>query len=395
MRIPPDDKQKGRFLPSSESRHRSLRAAFVLVAGHLALVAAAGAVRLEQVRVWGYDDHFRVVLDLSGPVVHSERVLTDPDRIAIDIRDATAADLVLPATGDWMVRRLRFNQLSGPTAQIVLDLDRPPAYSLFTLPADDGRPFRIVCDVTRPRDRSQAPPIQRDWIVVVDPGHGGRDPGVVNQTAGLEEKEIVLDVAQRLKRLLDAQEGVSVRLTRSRDEALRLDERVRRAQEAEGDVFLSIHVNGFRSAAARGAEVFFLSLSGATDAAAREVAELENAAGLDEEPVYGEIAKLPFGVDLIQTDTIERSSRLAEVLLEVLDDSGLTAARGVKQANFVVLRSCRLPSALIELGFISNPADARRLASADHRQALAETVARGLLAFRERYARSPEGAEQG
>ena len=175
--------------------------------------------------------------------------------------------------------------------------------------------------------------------------------------------------------------------TRETDQLIGLRDRVTRGEDLDGDVFVSVHVNGCRDRGARGAEVFFLSLRGASDAATRELASLENSAVPSEDPMLREIADLPFAVDLIQTDTIQRSSLLSEAVLATLGDSGLAAARGVKQANFAVLRSCRMPSTLIELGFISNPGDAKQLAKASHRQALAETIANGLLEFRRQYAR--------
>ncbi|MCK4304454.1 MAG: N-acetylmuramoyl-L-alanine amidase, partial [Candidatus Eisenbacteria sp.] len=232
------------------------------------------------------------------------------------------------------------------------------------------------------------------WIVIIDPGHGGRDPGVVTRRARLKEKDVVLDVALRLKRVLDPEAGVEVRLTRDQDMFLGLRDRVVRSEALGGDLFLSIHVNGCRQQAARGAEVFFLSLRGATSAAARELEALENSVDATQDPMLGEMAELPFAVDLLQTDTILRSSFLAETILDALDQSGLAATRGVKQANFAVLRSCRLPSALIELGFMSNPEDARKLGSASHRQALAETIAIGLLEFQRRYARHTEAPSE-
>ncbi len=342
--------------------------------------------RLQRVRVASWDDRFRVVLDLSTDVAYRDRVLTEPHRIAIDIPQTVASSLALPETRDDLVRRIRFNQLNGPTAQVVLDLHQAPSFNIFTLPTDGERPFRIVCDVFRPLREGGAPK-KTSWVVILDPGHGGKDPGTVNRRYDLQEKEIVLDVCQRLRRVLAAERGVEAHLTRETDQLIGLRERVTRAEDRDGDVFVSIHVNGCRHRGARGAEVFFLSLRGATDAATRELAALENSAVPTEDPMLGEIAGLPFAVDLIQTDTIQRSSLLSETILAVLGDSGLAAARGVKQANFAVLRSCRMPSTLVELGFISNPGDAKQLAKASHRQALAETIARGLLEFRRLYAR--------
>jgi N-acetylmuramoyl-L-alanine amidase len=126
---------------------------------------------------------------------------------------------------------------------------------------------------------------------------------------------------------------------------------------------------------------------GATDAASKELEALENQSAVGEESLDGDLADLPFAVDLIQTDTLKRSSLLAEVLLNELGDDGLATTRGVKQANFVVLRSIRVPSVLVELGFLSNANDADALRSVQHREALGKSLARGLVDFRSRFAR--------
>jgi len=349
----------------------------------------AGAAELLRIRTWGGDEHFRVVLDLSEPAVHEDRVVGDPDRVAINLRDSRAGDLAIPETGDWMVQRIRINRL-GMTVQVVLDLAGPARTKIFDLPPEGDRPARVVCDVFRPRARPkpERPPA---FVVVLDPGHGGRDPGAVHRR--LQEKEIVLDVARRAAARLGREPGVEVHLTRQRDTFVSLAGRARRAQQENADIFISIHVNGARSGAPRGAEVFFLSLAGASDVAARELAALENAAVTEEaDPLLGEIAELPFAVDLLKTDTVRRSSLLAEAILDRLVESRLAASRGVKQANFVVLRSCRVPSALVELGFLSNPEDARQLASDGHREALAGAIAEGVLEFRDRFARRHGGA---
>jgi len=369
-------------------------AGLVLVA--LTATGAGGAAQLERVRTGAWDDRYRVVMDLSQAVTYHEQLLSNPDRVVIDIEHTTVGDLEPVVVEDRIVRGVRLAQGDKGSARVVVDLARAAQYKVFTVPAGQGRSFRIVCDVLysglpAPAPAPVRPPPPRDWVVILDPGHGGRDPGAVSASAGLREEEIVLDVAQRVERALAGNKGVKVVLTRESDQGLRLGERVRLAEEAQGDVFVSIHVNGCPSQAARGAEVFFLSLKGSTDAEAHAVAELENAADDEDLPVPSEIAKLPFGGDLIQTATHQRSSLLAEVLLEALGASRLAATRGVKQANFVVLRSYRVPSALVELGFVSNSADARQLASPQHRQALAETIARGLLAYRERTAQVPPG----
>lgn len=357
-------------------------------AGLSSVSTAAAQNRLLRVRTGPWPGHFRVVLDLDRPCDFIHKTYTDPHRIAINLPGTTAPDLRLPTVSDPLLHRIRFNALSGPKGQIVLDLTAAHEYKIFTLPAGDGAPFRIVCDIMRPSHQPSEDPPDRPWTVVIDPGHGGRDPGASNHRFDLFEKNVVLDVSRRLQKELEKADDIVVHLTRESDRAIPLRDRVKIARGDRADVFVSIHVNGCPHRSARGAEVFYLSLKGATNTAAAELEDLENSAeSIRDDPILGEIAEFPFATDLVMTDTMRRSSLLAEVTLEILGASRLTSTRGVKQANFAVLRSCGIPSALIELGFISNPEDARLLASSGHRQSLAETIARGLLEYRKRYAR--------
>lgn len=351
------------------------------------ITAHADSAQLLRIRTAAWEDRYRVVMDLDRPCDYEHKTYIAPHRVAINLIGATAPGLDLPAVDDPLLHRIRFNALSGPKAQVVLDLSAGYDYRTFTVPATAEKPFRVVCDVLRASPVDDQPP-DRSWTVIIDPGHGGYDPGAVEKSLGLFEKEIVLDVSRRLKKELSRARNVEVHLTRSGDQPVKLSERIAVAHEVGADIFVSIHVNGCAYRSARGAEVFYLSLQGATSAASRELEALENSAEtIEADPHLGDIAGLPFAVDLIQTDTLLRSSLLAEVILDALGESRLAAARGVKQANFAVLRSCRVPSALVELGFITNPEDARQLASSAHRQALAETIARGLLDYRHDYAR--------
>lgn len=349
--------------------------------------ASADPAQLLRIRTAAWEDRYRVVLDLDGPCEYAHKTYVAPHRVAVNLIGVTAPGLTLPRVEDPLLHRIRFNALSGPTAQVVLDLTAGYDYRTFTVPATAEKPFRVVVDLLRAPPVDDQPP-DRPWTVIIDPGHGGYDPGAVEKRLGLTEKEIVLDVSRRLEEVLRRAPNIDVHLTRSGDRPVKLSERITAAHEEGADIFVSIHVNGCAHRSARGAEVFYLSLQGATSAASRELEALENSAEtIEADPHLGEIAGLPFAVDLIQTDTLLRSSLLAEVILDALGESRLAAARGVKQANFAVLRSCRVPSALVELGFITNPDDARQLASASHRQALAETIARGLLDYRHHYAR--------
>ncbi len=216
-------------------------------------------------------------------------------------------------------------------------------------------------------------------VVVIDAGHGGHDPGAT--ATGLREKDVCLDVAQRLHRKLSAQPGIHPVLSRSKDVYVPLRKRMRLAEELEADLLVSIHVNAAPVPTAHGVEVFYLSLRGASDEAAKELARSENQAG-EEEIVYeSSDDELPFSLSLRQSDTILRSSRAAEAVLDVFVDEKLAENRGVRQAAFVVLKSVAVPSILVELGFASSEIDREKLKTERHREALAEAMSDGLTEY--------------
>ena len=224
------------------------------------------------------------------------------------------------------------------------------------------------------------------WRVVIDPGHGGRDTGAESEN-GLAEKTLALEVARRAASILSSStDRIQVALTRGRDEAVPLRERALSAERYGADLFVSVHANASSDRGAHGAEVFFLALDGATEAEAGALAVQENAAlaALEEshEPhaaASEEVASIL--VDVTREETIIRSSRLAESVVAAYRAGRAVPDRGVKQADFAVLRSVRMPSILVEIGFVTNAGDARRLASATYRQRIAEGIALGVENF--------------
>jgi N-acetylmuramoyl-L-alanine amidase len=357
----------------------------------IALSTAAGAAQIERIRHFTSPDHTRLVLDLDAPARYELRRMSDPERLVIDVPDAGVATATTQAVADGLVARVRCNP--GATgAQVVVDLDVAGTdHRHFVLRAEGQRPDRIVLDVLRPEttaSRGPAAAPDGDWVVVIDPGHGGLDPGA--ERAGVQEKDVVLDVARRVRKLLDQTPGVAARLTRTGDWYPSLADRVESARKANGDLFVSIHCNTHRKRSVRGMEVYFLSLQGATDREASELADAENAAdmvGLAAGDQTGD-AVLSILMDLHMTRTLRRSSRLSGDILDAASAAGLPTRR-VKQAGFQVLRSLAMPSALVELAYLSNPEDRRLLTSDDGRQKLAEAVVAGILRFRAGGAATP------
>lgn len=216
------------------------------------------------------------------------------------------------------------------------------------------------------------------FVVVIDPGHGGDDPGAIR--GNLLEKDICLDIGREVARQLRRLPGYRVVLTRDRDRFLPLGKRVEIAQREKGDVFVSVHCNTHPQPNVSGTEVYFVSLQGATDREARELADKENAAGLVGLPPGEEHADLVVDIlmDLKMTRVLQDSGRLAASLLAATDRTGVVAGRRVKQAGFQVLKTLAMPSALVEVAYLSNAEDARLLADPEGRRQLAGALVAGI-----------------
>jgi len=228
--------------------------------------------------------------------------------------------------------------------------------------------------------------------VVIDPGHGGSETGAVGST-GLEEKDVSLDVAKRLARMLREQAGIEVYLTREGDQLLPLASRTALANHQRADLFISLHANASTSPGARGSETYFLSAE-ATDDEARNLAALENmAAGEGAGPagVDGGLEMILW--DLAQTEFLAESSRLAERIQEELNRLLNTPNRGIKQAPFRVLEGATMPAVLVEVAFITNPEEELLLLTESFRERIATALYRSVLAFKRDYETMSKGGD--
>lgn len=348
--------------------------ATVLIALALVLVSAVAHARsVQRVRFWTAPDHTRVVIDLSSKAQFRYRALTNPDRIAIDIPGTAFASAVKAPikVEDGLIRRIRINKLRSGTAQVVLDLYKEGDFKIFPLGAMKDYPERIVIDVNRSLSQSEMEARARKIedlkqsktrIVFIDPGHGGNDPGAIGYKR-LKEKEVCLKIAKLMAEQINATPGFKAFLTRKGDYFVSLKGRARMAREHGADLFVSIHTNDARNKSASGTEVFFLSLSGATDEASRKLAEKENAADMvaGVAPESDDLTHIIF--DMMQKESMLRSSYLAEAMHDNLLRHSKLTSRGVKQAGFAVLKNAGIPSVLVEVGFLSNPSEAKLLKS--------------------------------
>ncbi len=358
-----------------------------------AVAQANGSTReVLKVRHFTAPGHTRVVLDMSAGGSFEVRRVGNPDRIAINVSGAVVGSAEALGVGDGLVKDIRLNA-GQRRAQVVIDLNEKADFRSFSLPATGGRHDRIVVDVLRPGTEPAAevaveaqrvvPAVAAPFVVIVDAGHGGLDPGAIRQ--GKQEKGIVLDIAREMVRLINALPGYRAHLTRTGDYGLELWERVDFARRKEGDLFLSVHCNTHADTDIGGMEVYFLSLQGATDREAKELADKENAAqlvGLDPTTNHDELV-MDILMDLKMTQVLKESAQLSHHILDAGRASGLVEGRRVKQAGFHVLNSLAMPSALVEVAYMSNRDDMKVLNDRNGRKDLAAAVVQGVVGWRQ------------
>jgi len=349
-------------------------------------VMAGPPVQLRAVAAAVDDTGAALSLQLSAKVSYSVTTTASPARVAVNLHHVRAAsDLVLPQpqgviTGFMAQPRangdLRLTILLNRSAPVRFNWDRSSTPAATLLMHLDGGGRHLVQAAHAPRESG------RDIIIAVDAGHGGEDPGAIGP-AGAREKDVVLAIARSLARRISGEPGMRAVLTRDRDEFLTLRERIHRARVAKADLFISIHADSVVNSVVSGSSVYVLSERGATNEAARWLAERENAADLmggvtlsDKDNTLASVL-----LDLSQTATISASAAAAQNVLGALEGVGLVRKAQVQQARFVVLKSPDIPSMLVETAYISNPAEERRLRNPAQQAALADAVFAGLRSY--------------
>ncbi|SFC34868.1 N-acetylmuramoyl-L-alanine amidase [Kushneria avicenniae] len=404
------------------------------------MASAAQAAQLEGLRQWTDSDGTRLVFDLSSEAKADVFTLDSPDRLVIDLADTTLNTTLGSAVdGRGMVRDVRSGVRDGTDLRVVVELDRKATPNAFKLPPGGGHGYRLVVDLApgesgggtsssgggdpitamiqqqeqAARSRlsgnrtGSTPPVsneptaesrqtakphpRRDIVVVVDPGHGGKDPGA-SGPGGTHEKNVVLQIGKRVKAKLDAMQGFKAYLTRDDDTFIPLRGRTRIARRHHADFFVSVHADAGGSTSPRGTSVYALSQHGATSERARWLAQSENRSdligGVDGDLNLDDKDQVLRGVllDLSMTATVNDSlSAGTDVLGRVSNFNKLFHSR-VEQAGFVVLKSPDIPSLLVETGFLTNPSEERLLNSPAHQDKLATAIAQGI---RQHFLRSP------
>ena len=344
-----------------------------------------------------------LVLELSDPVDFRSFLLTNPNRVVVEMPEVLWRPGTTPApSGRGIVKNYRFGQFRKNDSRLVVELNRPVKIaSAAMLAPGDGAGFRLVINLTPttasdfaanagwPTPAEFAPnkntlladQTRKDSrpLIIIDPGHGGMDPGTHGES-GLLEKNIALSVARQLRERLEQSGHYRVKLTRDADVFIPLRDRVEIARAAHGDLFVSLHADSNEYREIRGASVYTLS-RGASDREAASLADKENLAGvaLGLEPADTTAVADSILTDMGQREITNLSARFAETIIAALPPAtDVHKPLPHRSANFAVLKAPDIPSVLIELGYLTNTDDESEMATQSWRMRVAGAIANAI-----------------
>lgn len=402
------------------TRRRLLQAAAATWFLSVSRVGFASSAQMIAVRVWPSSTYTRVTLESDQPLKYKQFALSHPDRIVVDIQGVHLNSVLKGISHqvqgtDPYLKNARVGQFDQDTVRLVLELKQNISPKVFTLQPFAEFKNRLVLDLypavgsaaarrdedddpllalledynkgdlerTMPQAGPQKGKAGRDRpiVIMLDPGHGGEDPGAIGKN-GTREKDIVLQIAHRLHALIKREPNMRVHMTRSDDVFIPLKVRVAKARRQRADLFISIHADAFTSRTVRGSSVFALSTKGATSTAARYLAQTQN-----ESDEIGGVSRsgdqyLDHTIfDLMQTATINDSLKFGHEVLNRLGKVNKLHKNRVDQAGFAVLKAPDIPSILVETAFISNVEEERRLRTSVFQQQVADSILAGIKAY--------------
>jgi N-acetylmuramoyl-L-alanine amidase len=379
-------------------RHRYCALGLILL---LIAPLASAQILLQGLRLWPAPDHTRLVFDLSGPVEHGLFTLSGPDRLVIDLKQVVLATRIdhHDFSQSHLVR-IRSAPKDRHDLRVVLDLKGRVRPQSFLLRPNGDYGHRLVVDLypqqsTPLRTEVSTPPVERsetlrELIVVIDPGHGGEDPGAIGPSR-TREKDVVLAIGRRLRDAIASEQGMRPVMVRDSDYFVSLRRRVELARAHRADLLVSIHADGFTDRRAKGASVYTLSITGASSEQARLLAVKENNSDLiggvsleDKDDLLASVL-----LDLSQTATIEASNEAALAILRQMGQFTRLHKKQVEQAGFRILKAPDIPSILVETAFITNPDEERQLRSSSYQQKMAQAIMAGVRSYF--YANPPPG----
>ncbi|NHB92428.1 N-acetylmuramoyl-L-alanine amidase AmiC [Photorhabdus cinerea] len=397
------------------SRRRLLQGAAAMWLLSVSQVGYAASSKIIAVRIWPASSYTRVTLESNIPLKYRQFTLTNPNRIVVDL-EGVQLNHTLKGMGEQIQSRdpylklVRAGQFDPKTVRLVFEVKQLVSTHMFTLkpvaefkhrlvldiyPAaganTDDDPLLALLEEYNKGDLAEDLPAKipkpgkagkdRPIVIMLDPGHGGEDPGAIGKYK-TREKDVVLQIARRLKSIIQREPGMKVYMTRNEDVFIPLKVRVAKARKMRADLFVSIHADAFTNRAARGSSVFALSTKGATSNTARFLAQTQN-----EADQIGGVSKsgdryLDHTMfDLLQTATINDSLKFGREVLKRMGKVNKLHKNRVDQAGFAVLKAPDIPSILVETAFISNLEEERKLKTARFQQQVAESIFAGIKAY--------------
>ncbi|WP_292987678.1 N-acetylmuramoyl-L-alanine amidase AmiC [Pantoea sp.] len=399
---------------SQFSRRRFLQGTGALLLLSVSRTGLAAKNHIVAVRIWPSSTYSRMTLESNVALKYKQFALSNPERLVIDIQGLHLNSALKGVdkqvrVDDPFIKNARVGQFDSNTVRVVLELKRNVAPKIFNLSPVAGINHRLVVDLYPSQNPVEEDPLlallkdynqgdlekdegvqaplpgkagrDRPIIIMIDPGHGGEDPGAHGKYK-TREKDIVLKIGRRLKALIDKQPNMKAYMTRNEDVFIPLRVRVAKARKQRADLFVSIHADAFTSRAARGSSVFALSTSGATSAAARFLAQTQN-----ESDLIGGVSKsgdryLDHTMfDMVQRQTIHDSLKFGKEVLHRMGRINHLHKRTVDQAGFAVLKAPDIPSILVETAFISNVEEERKLRTTRYQHQVAEAILEGIKVY--------------
>ncbi|WP_397323425.1 N-acetylmuramoyl-L-alanine amidase AmiC [Pantoea agglomerans] len=396
------------------SRRRFLQGTGALLLLSVSRTGLAAKSHIVAVRIWPSSTYSRMTLESNVALKYKQFALSNPERLVIDIQGLHLNPVLKGVdkqvrVDDPFIKNARVGQFDSNTVRVVLELKRNVAPKIFNLSPVAGINHRLVVDLYPSQNQVEDDPLlallkdynqgdlekdegvqaplpgkagrDRPIIIMIDPGHGGEDPGAHGKYK-TREKDIVLKIGRRLKALIDKESNMKAYMTRNEDVFIPLRVRVAKARKQRADLFVSIHADAFTSRAARGSSVFALSTSGATSAAARFLAQTQN-----ESDLIGGVSKsgdryLDHTMfDMVQRQTIHDSLKFGKEVLHRMGRINHLHKRTVDQAGFAVLKAPDIPSILVETAFISNVEEERKLRTTRYQHQVAEAILNGIKAY--------------
>jgi N-acetylmuramoyl-L-alanine amidase len=367
------------------------------------------ANEVKETRLWPAPDYTRITIESSAKINNDQMMLKNPERIVIDLKGISVNKALKDLSSklkqnDPNILNIRVGQFTPKVSRIVIDLKKSARVKIFSLPPVAPYKDRLVIDVypasndklsnllnkieKKQIEQKKTPVIKekpkkkKQVVVAIDAGHGGEDPGAIGKY-GTKEKKIVLQIAKKLSKLINADPKMKAYLVRDSDFFIPLKKRVSKARKVKADIFISIHADAFRKRNVSGSSVFALSEKGATSAFAKFIANKENEADLiggvsidDKDPLLAKTL-----LDLSQSATINDSLKLANFVLKEIKKVNNLHKKYPEQAGFAVLKAPDIPSILIEAAFLSNPQEEKQLKTAKFQNKLAKAIYLGTKEY--------------